>query len=257
MTSDFEAQLRSASLRVTRPRLAVLTALHEHPHVDTDTVISLVRAELPTVSHQAVYDVLRALTDARLIRKIQRPGRTRGTRPGWATTITTSCADPVERSPTWSAPWATPPVLPLRTITASWSTRRRSCTGHLPAVLGREHTSLIGQPGRMHMSDTQNAGGCPVAHDSATANGSESENPAIKPPTSKVDNPRGNRDWWPNQLDLTVLHAHSSKGNPLGDDFDYAAEFAKLDVEALKADITEVLTTSQDWWPADFGHYGG
>ncbi|GAB6897053.1 catalase/peroxidase HPI [Kineosporia succinea] len=107
------------------------------------------------------------------------------------------------------------------------------------------------------MSDTQNAGGCPVAHDSATANGSESENPAIKPPTSKVDNPRGNRDWWPNQLDLTVLHAHSSKGNPLGDDFDYAAEFAKLDVEALKADITEVLTTSQDWWPADFGHYGG
>ncbi|GAB6897054.1 Fur family transcriptional regulator [Kineosporia succinea] len=74
MTSDFEAQLRSASLRVTRPRLAVLTALHEHPHVDTDTVISLVRAELPTVSHQAVYDVLRALTDARLIRKIQPTG---------------------------------------------------------------------------------------------------------------------------------------------------------------------------------------
>ncbi len=66
-----------------------------------------------------------------------------------------------------------------------------------------------------------------------------------------------NRDWWPNQLDLSVLHAHSSKGNPLGEDFSYAKEFAKLDVEALKRDITEVLTTSQDWWPADFGHYGG
>ncbi|MBT0771636.1 catalase/peroxidase HPI [Kineosporia sp. J2-2] len=108
------------------------------------------------------------------------------------------------------------------------------------------------------MSDTQNAGGCPVAHDSVTAQGSESENPAIKPPEPKTGGaPRTNRDWWPNQLDLSVLHAHSSKGNPLGEDFDYAEEFAKLDVEALKADIAEVLTSSQDWWPADFGHYGG
>ncbi|GLY29500.1 Fur family transcriptional regulator [Kineosporia sp. NBRC 101731] len=74
MTSDFEAQLRSVSLRVTRPRVAVLTALHEHPHVDTDTVISLVRTELPAVSHQAVYDVLRVLTETRLIRRIQPMG---------------------------------------------------------------------------------------------------------------------------------------------------------------------------------------
>ncbi|GAA3598738.1 catalase/peroxidase HPI [Kineosporia mesophila] len=107
------------------------------------------------------------------------------------------------------------------------------------------------------MSDTQNAGGCPVAHDSVTANGSESENPAISAPTPKTSAPRANRDWWPNQLDLSVLHAHSSKGNPLGEDFEYSEAFKKLDVEALKADIVEVLTTSQDWWPADFGHYGG
>ncbi len=76
MTSDFEAQLRGASLRVTRPRLAVLAALGEHPHVDTDQVIGLVRAELPAVSHQAVYDVLRALTDAGLVRRIQPAGAT-------------------------------------------------------------------------------------------------------------------------------------------------------------------------------------
>ncbi|OJF16213.1 Fur family transcriptional regulator [Couchioplanes caeruleus] len=76
MTSDFEAQLRAVSLRVTRPRLAVLAALHDHPHVDTDTVIALVRADHPTVSHQAVYDVLRALTDAGLIRRIQPAGAT-------------------------------------------------------------------------------------------------------------------------------------------------------------------------------------
>jgi catalase-peroxidase len=102
------------------------------------------------------------------------------------------------------------------------------------------------------------AAGCPVAHDSVTAQGSESENPAIDSPTPKTGGrPRTIRDWWPNQLDLSVLHAHSAKGNPLGESFSYAREFAKLDVEALKRDIVEVLTTSQDWWPADFGHYGG
>ncbi|KFZ80370.1 Fur family transcriptional regulator [Amycolatopsis sp. MJM2582] len=72
--SDFEAQLRAVSLRVTRPRLAVLAALRDHPHVDTETVITLVRADLPTVSHQAVYDVLRALTETGLIRRIQPAG---------------------------------------------------------------------------------------------------------------------------------------------------------------------------------------
>src|SRR3954453_9275116 len=75
-TPDFTAQLRSSSLRVTKPRLAVLTALHEHPHVDTDAVIALVRADLGAVSHQAVYDVLRALTNAGLVRRIQPAGAT-------------------------------------------------------------------------------------------------------------------------------------------------------------------------------------
>jgi Fe2+ or Zn2+ uptake regulation protein len=74
--SDFEAQLRAVSLRVTRPRLAVLAALHEHPHVDTERVIELVRVDHPTVSHQAIYDVLRALTDAGLVRRIQPAGAT-------------------------------------------------------------------------------------------------------------------------------------------------------------------------------------
>ncbi len=76
MTSDFEARLRAASLRVTRPRLAVLAALRDHRHVDTDTVIALVRSDHPTVSHQAIYDVLRALTVAGLVRRIQPAGAT-------------------------------------------------------------------------------------------------------------------------------------------------------------------------------------
>lgn len=75
-TPDLEAQLRAASLRVTRPRLAVLAAVHEHPHADTDTVLREARAALPAVSHQAVYDVLRALTDAGLVRRIQPAGAT-------------------------------------------------------------------------------------------------------------------------------------------------------------------------------------
>ena len=89
-----------------------------------------------------------------------------------------------------------------------------------------------------------------------TAHGSESENPAIDSPTPAVPNPRTNKDWWPNQLDLSVLDKHSPRATPLSDDFDYAAAFSGLDVDALKSDIEEVMTTSQDWWPADFGHYG-
>jgi catalase-peroxidase len=65
-----------------------------------------------------------------------------------------------------------------------------------------------------------------------------------------------NLDWWPNQLNLQVLHQHSPRSNPLGEDFDYAEAFKSLDVEALKQDIVDVMTTSQEWWPADYGHYG-
>jgi catalase-peroxidase len=86
---------------------------------------------------------------------------------------------------------------------------------------------------------------------------SESENPVIDAPTPKAHAPLTNQDWWPEQIDVSILHAHSNKGNPLGDDFDYAKEFAKLDVEALKADVISVITTSQDWWPADYGSYAG
>ncbi len=85
---------------------------------------------------------------------------------------------------------------------------------------------------------------------------SESECPAMGSPTPQEHRPRTNRDWWPNQLDLQVLHQHSPLSDPMGEDFDYAAEFATLDVDALKRDVIELMTASQDWWPADFGHYG-
>ena len=66
-----------------------------------------------------------------------------------------------------------------------------------------------------------------------------------------------NRDWWPNQLKVELLHQHSTKSDPMGEDFDYAKEFKRLDLAALKKDLAALMTDSQDWWPADFGHYGG
>jgi catalase-peroxidase len=91
----------------------------------------------------------------------------------------------------------------------------------------------------------------------ATASVSESENPAIPSPTPKRTRPRTNIDWWPNQLDLSVLHRHSPLSNPIGDGFNYREEFKTLDLDALKRDLIELMTTSQEWWPADYGHYGG
>jgi catalase-peroxidase len=87
-------------------------------------------------------------------------------------------------------------------------------------------------------------------------NVSESENPVIPAPTPEEHRPMSNQDWWPNQPNVEVLNARSPLSNPMGEDFDYAEAFKTLDVDALKQDIFEVMTASQDWWPADYGHYG-
>jgi catalase-peroxidase len=85
---------------------------------------------------------------------------------------------------------------------------------------------------------------------------SDSESPAIASPTSEAQHPRTNHDWWPNQLDLSVLHRNSPLSDPMDEGFDYANEFATLDLEALRRDLIELMSTSQDWWPSDYGHYG-
>ena len=68
---------------------------------------------------------------------------------------------------------------------------------------------------------------------------------------------RSNQDWWPNQLNVSLLHQNPPSMNPMGEAFDYAKEFKSLDLAAVKKDVEKLMTTSQDWWPADFGHYGG
>ena len=83
------------------------------------------------------------------------------------------------------------------------------------------------------------AGKCPVMHGGMTASG-----------TSVMD-------WWPNALNLDILHQHDAKTDPMDPDFDYAEEVKALDFDAVKADLTALMTDSQDWWPADYGHYGG
>ena len=85
---------------------------------------------------------------------------------------------------------------------------------------------------------------------------SESENPVLASPTPKAGAPRTNKDWWPNQVDVSVLHTNSPASNPLGGDFDYPTAVQSLDFNAVKADVVDVMRTSQDWWPADYGHYG-
>ncbi len=82
-------------------------------------------------------------------------------------------------------------------------------------------------------------GKCPVMHGGMTTTG------------------KSNTDWWPNALNLDILHQHDTKTDPMGQDFDYREEVKKLDVEALKNDLKAVMTDSQSWWPADWGHYGG
>ena len=87
--------------------------------------------------------------------------------------------------------------------------------------------------------DGNNVGKCPVAHGATSVS------------------MRSNKDWWPNQLNLRILHQNSAKSDPMGQDFDYAEAFESIDYDALKADLTALMTESQDWWPADYGHYGG
>ncbi len=113
----------------------------------------------------------------------------------------------------------------------------------LPAET-KEASSSTSNTTKKNMPDTESTSKCPVMGPLAPAN------------RHTVASAMSNRDWWPNQLNLSILHQNSAKSNPLQPDFDYTEEFKKLDLAALKKDLMELMTDSQDWWPADYGHYG-
>ena len=238
-----QLRLREAGLRVTRPRVAVLDAVTEIPHADTDAIIGAVRRELPAVSHQAVYDCLRALTDAGLVRRIQPLGSVARyeSRVGdnHHHVVCRSCgviADvdcAVGETPCLTASDAGGFVVDEAEV-IYWGLCPRCCLTPRPD----RHT--------------------PENHERRKDRRVREREPGHRRPRAQARRrPHTNQDWWPNQLDLQVLHQHSPKGNPMGEDFDYRAAFGSLDVEALRQDVLAVMTTSQDWWPADFGHYGG
>ena len=114
--------------------------------------------------------------------------------------------------------------------------------------MAQEHDAAVGDmnvesaEGPVSTTDlSQDAGGCPVAHERSAY---------------PVEGGNSNQRWWPTRLNLRILAKNPAEADPMGDGFDYAAEFSSLDLAEVKSDIEQVLTTSQDWWPADFGHYG-
>ena len=108
-------------------------------------------------------------------------------------------------------------------------------TGESPTLSHEEHERVI------ELCVKESNGKCPVSH------GSDAQHSL---------GATANQQWWPNQLDLSILHQHDVKSNPMEGDFNYREEFKKLDYDALKKDLNDLMTDSQDWWPADYGHYG-
>ena len=243
--------LHKHGVQVTAQRLAVLRAVSGRPHCTADDVAEDVRAEIGTISRQAVYDALGILAEKGIIRRIQPAGSPAlfEDRVGdnhhhlicriCGKTVDVDCA--VGDAPCLTAADASGYQIDEAEV-IYWGT----CPECLAQIGGRPATehqqsdaSKSDQPTyksntrRTHMSTESK---CPFHH---AAGGGTS-----------------NRDWWPNQLKLELLHQHSSKSNPMSEDFNYAKEFNSLDLAAVKKDLAALMTDSQDWWPADFGHYG-
>ena len=131
-------------------------------------------------------------------------------------------------------------MIPTRTLARALTGLATLCVA--PAAVAQDSSSAV-----MASSAMAVAGTCPVTGKTLAAPVNEK---------ASYDADMTNDDWWPNRLNLAILRQNSAKSDPMGEDFDYAAEFQKLDLDAVKKDIEEVMTTSQDWWPADWGHYG-
>ncbi len=146
-------------------------------------------------------------------------------------------------------------------VSTNVETLRAQGTTPIPATKeGGQSTaaSLVSQPAGPHGDNLEAGARCPITGATVEAAAPAAALDAGMDATRGLTAARvySTRDWWPNQLNLQILHQNSRKSNPMGADFDYAKEFQKLDLDALKQDIKALMTTSQDWWPADYGHYG-
>ena len=228
---DYEAALRAAGMKVTAQRLAVLRAVAERPHRTADDLDKVVRAELGAISRQAVYDALAGADRARAAaadpaRGI--PGALRG---------------PRRRQPP-------PPHLPrVRPDRRRRLRRRRRPVPDRGRRRGlrdrRSRGHLLGPMPRVrrpHASRDNRDGGTDMPR-GTTRRVTRARTRRSIPRRRRRHRPRTNQDWWPDQLDLPVLHQHSRQSGPMGVDYDYAAEFATLDLDALKRDVVEVMTT--------------
>ena len=250
--------LRRVALRVTRPRVAVLAAVHDHPHADTESLIGVVRSAFrrrvppgglrrppradrrgPGAAHPAVR-----------LRGALRGARGRQPPPRRLPLLRRDRRRRLRRRPR-----ALPDGERRRRL------RDRRGRGHLlgplPRLLPTPDSFPIRRPIPGPIRSTERHIVKDEHNKVETDSTSESENPAISSPTPDTDRrPHTNQDWWPNQVDLSVLNKPSKDSDPLGEDFDYKAAFAEVDVAELKRDLAQVMRTSQDWWPADWGHYG-
>ena len=254
MTADAVELLREHGVQVTAQRLAVLRAVSDHPHLTADDVTEAARAEIGAISHQAVYSGLSTLVDAGLLRRIQPAGSPARyedrVRDNHHHLICRDCARMVDVDcAVGSAPCLTAADdkgFEIDEAEVVYWGRCPECLAaqaSVPAASTPESLDLtrptnplqIRNRGADTMADEST---CPVTH------------------TNRGTGGPSNRDWWPEQLDLKALQQNSPLADPMGADFDYAAEFNTLDLDALRQDLAAVMTDSQEWWPADYGHYG-
>ncbi len=264
-------QLRERGLQATAQRIAVLRAVAKQPHVTADEVTEIAQMDLGAISRQAVYDALGVLVENGLLRRIQPIGSAARYEDrvndnhhhlicrscqrvvdvdcavGSAPCLTASDSHGYEIDEAEVAYWGVCPACQTKSARRTTPSSGQHRTRRLPSARRAPSCSQFASRNVLvHNSDavsirrkvmTDIASKCPFPHGA---------------PTQSQPNER----WWPNELNLKVLHRNSPSANPMDEDFDYAEEFKTLDLDALTKDLTALMTDSQAWWPADFGHYG-